>query len=569
MAEWLNPALLMTATLTSIVRDTFPTPNLPSVRHYVEAAVSAASHRFPTIALHCFVEPILSRPNGRSQEAISAAIVCSELLQHLAKTVLPHTPQSAVTATLRIIADIFQSLVPLLTAPVGLARCLAQTGVMEAAPHLMPARLWSAVCDEKTSLAALRRAMGSNGVEHGRGGDVESLPCAPAGIAPLLLLLRHIALARDVQTMIGRQSRHVARLSSLPMNTSSDPDSRECTPASAVSLEGLLLVGRVEPHGELIPMDVFSAIKAEFTAAADMMHTSDDDAYAATEEEVLGGDVVAALRSGLLPPTAIHDARLRVVGPSLAAAGQLRSTTAEGHDGISPSMATPFNFQRKLFSEVTSNEQAQPASHFPPMPNASVSTAPSAPAAVAVRAHTQVQLTSVLTAVSATGRRCQPFIVVASLVDRVPNLGGLARTAEIFALEALLLPDGRIAKDPGFRDVSVSAADHVDLGELKPNVAGIAAYLRGKKAQGYTIIGLEQTARSVRLGAAHTPPLPTHVVLVLGAEREGVPATLLPELDIVLEIPQLGRIRSLNVHVSAAMVVWEYTRQRLDAIERV
>ena len=53
-------------------------------------------------------------------------------------------------------------------------------------------------------------------------------------------------------------------------------------------------------------------------------------------------------------------------------------------------------------------------------------------------------------------------------------------------------------------------------------------------------------------------------VLLLGAEKEGIPAALLPELDIVLEIPQLGRIRSLNVHVSAAMVVWEYTRQRLD-----
>ena len=34
-------------------------------------------------------------------------------------------------------------------------------------------------------------------------------------------------------------------------------------------------------------------------------------------------------------------------------------------------------------------------------------------------------------------------------------------------------------------------------------------------------------------------------------------------LDMCVEIPQFGVIRSLNVHVSASMLLWEYTRQRL------
>lgn len=34
-------------------------------------------------------------------------------------------------------------------------------------------------------------------------------------------------------------------------------------------------------------------------------------------------------------------------------------------------------------------------------------------------------------------------------------------------------------------------------------------------------------------------------------------------LDMVVEIPQFGVIRSLNVHVSASMLLWEYTRQRV------
>lgn len=46
-------------------------------------------------------------------------------------------------------------------------------------------------------------------------------------------------------------------------------------------------------------------------------------------------------------------------------------------------------------------------------------------------------------------------------------------------------------------------------------------------------------------------------------EREGIPANLLQMLDVCVEIPQQGIIRSLNVHVSAALLIWEYTRQHL------
>lgn len=46
-------------------------------------------------------------------------------------------------------------------------------------------------------------------------------------------------------------------------------------------------------------------------------------------------------------------------------------------------------------------------------------------------------------------------------------------------------------------------------------------------------------------------------------EREGIPANLLQLLDVCVEIPQQGVIRSLNVHVSAALLIWEYTQQHL------
>ena len=53
------------------------------------------------------------------------------------------------------------------------------------------------------------------------------------------------------------------------------------------------------------------------------------------------------------------------------------------------------------------------------------------------------------------------------------------------------------------------------------------------------------------------------MVLLLGKEKEGIPVEFLQAVDQCVEIPQLGIIRSLNVHVSGAICIWEITKQRL------
>lgn len=46
-------------------------------------------------------------------------------------------------------------------------------------------------------------------------------------------------------------------------------------------------------------------------------------------------------------------------------------------------------------------------------------------------------------------------------------------------------------------------------------------------------------------------------------EKEGIPANLLSLLDLTIEIPQIGVVRSLNVHVTASILLWEYAKQNL------
>ncbi|XP_071757510.2 tRNA (guanosine(18)-2'-O)-methyltransferase TARBP1 isoform X1 [Centroberyx gerrardi] len=150
------------------------------------------------------------------------------------------------------------------------------------------------------------------------------------------------------------------------------------------------------------------------------------------------------------------------------------------------------------------------------------------------------------------------LLVVASLIDKPTNLGGLCRTCEIFGASALVLDSLRHVSDKHFQSLSVSSELWLPLLEVKP--VELADFLQVKKSEGYCIVGVEQTANSQSL---QDYQFPEKTLLLLGNEREGIPANLLQLLDVCVEIPQQGVIRSLNVHVSAALLIWEYTRQHL------
>ncbi|XP_038214635.1 uncharacterized protein LOC119834363 [Zerene cesonia] len=149
------------------------------------------------------------------------------------------------------------------------------------------------------------------------------------------------------------------------------------------------------------------------------------------------------------------------------------------------------------------------------------------------------------------------LIVVASLIDKLPNLGGMARTSEVFGVQTYVIDSLRHLQDRQFQGLSVSAERWVNVVEVRPGQP-LKDYLTSKKAEGYTIVAAEQTSSSIPL---QSYKFPRKTLLLLGHEKEGVPCDLLPYMDACVEIPQQGVVRSLNVHVTAAIFVWEYSRQ--------
>ncbi|XP_043277155.1 uncharacterized protein [Venturia canescens] len=150
------------------------------------------------------------------------------------------------------------------------------------------------------------------------------------------------------------------------------------------------------------------------------------------------------------------------------------------------------------------------------------------------------------------------IIVVASLIDRAPNLGGLARTCEIFGAKELVIGSLKYVEDREFQTLSMSAEKWITITEVKAHL--LKNYLLEQRLNGWKLVGAEQTANSTNLNEME---FDKKTILLLGNEKDGIPANLIPLLDTCVEIPQNGVVRSLNVHVTGAICIWQYAKQHL------
>ena len=148
-------------------------------------------------------------------------------------------------------------------------------------------------------------------------------------------------------------------------------------------------------------------------------------------------------------------------------------------------------------------------------------------------------------------RKRLDIIIMASLIDKAPNLGGLARTCEVFNLGSMTVGSESYITDPGFIAAASSAEKWLPITVLA--ICDIEKFILSYKKLGYSIVGLEQTANSIPLGNYN---FKEKTVIILGNERSGIPQNLIKIIDNCVIIPQFGNIRSLNVHVSAALMIW-------------
>jgi tRNA (guanosine-2'-O-)-methyltransferase len=152
-----------------------------------------------------------------------------------------------------------------------------------------------------------------------------------------------------------------------------------------------------------------------------------------------------------------------------------------------------------------------------------------------------------------------PQARLAILLDSVSqpfNVGSIIRTAAAFGVEqAWLCGSTAPPEHPAVRKTALGTGRLLTLRrELTDPVAAAAA----ARAAGYTVAAVELAGGALPL---HEAPLDGDVCLALGHEDRGCSPALLDVADLVVYIPQPGRVGSLNVAAAAAIAIAD-TRRR-------
>ena len=150
-----------------------------------------------------------------------------------------------------------------------------------------------------------------------------------------------------------------------------------------------------------------------------------------------------------------------------------------------------------------------------------------------------------------------PFIVAIDGVTDPGNLGAILRSCDGAGVTGVILPKHRAVHiTPSAAKSAAGAAEYVPMAL----VSGLPTALRQLKEAGVWIVGLHDSAdKSVfEFGSLATEP----ICLVLGAEGPGLSRLVRERCDMLLSIPMLGALSSLNVSAAAALATYEVVRAR-------
>ncbi|MDP5229554.1 MAG: RNA methyltransferase [Cellulophaga sp.] len=147
-----------------------------------------------------------------------------------------------------------------------------------------------------------------------------------------------------------------------------------------------------------------------------------------------------------------------------------------------------------------------------------------------------------------------PIIVVLDNIRSLNNIGSVFRTADAFLIEKIYLCG--ITAQPPHKDIHKTALGATDsvTWEYAENTIDV---LKKLKEQNIETIAIEQAENATFLNEYHIDSTKKYAV-VFGNEVKGVTQEVVTFCDTVIEIPQYGTKHSLNISVSAGVVLWDF-----------
>jgi tRNA G18 (ribose-2'-O)-methylase SpoU len=151
-----------------------------------------------------------------------------------------------------------------------------------------------------------------------------------------------------------------------------------------------------------------------------------------------------------------------------------------------------------------------------------------------------------------------PLVVVLDDVRSLYNVGSVFRTCDAFRVEALFLCG--ITACPPHPEIHKTALGGEDSVQWRYFPTAIEA-VDALHEEGYFVYAIEQVEGSTWLQDLDLTPGQRYAI-VLGNEVKGVHQEVVNSCDGCLEIPQYGTKHSMNVSVTAGIVIWEFGKRR-------
>ena len=155
-----------------------------------------------------------------------------------------------------------------------------------------------------------------------------------------------------------------------------------------------------------------------------------------------------------------------------------------------------------------------------------------------------------------------PLIVVLDDVRSLYNVGSVFRSADAFRIEAIYLC-GITATPPNAETHTTPSGgdDSVDWKYFERTEDAVEDLHK----KGVFVYSVEQVEDSTKLHTldlnAESTTNNSHYAIIMGNEVKGVKQSVVDMSDGCLEIPQFGTKHSLNVSVTAGIVIWEFAKQ--------
>ncbi len=147
-----------------------------------------------------------------------------------------------------------------------------------------------------------------------------------------------------------------------------------------------------------------------------------------------------------------------------------------------------------------------------------------------------------------------PLILVLDSVEKPGNLGAVARTAVAAKVDAIILTNPEV--DPFNSKVISSSTGHsLNIDIVKSDREDVLKYLKSKKIKIFAT-SLKSSNNYLKVN------FKTSAALVFGSEDKGLSQEWLKTCDQKIKIPMLEKIDSLNISVSAAIIIYEVLRQK-------